>query len=560
MARIRQQHPQNYSTSGNISTEFENLIRYLNSAELGNNTVGELMSKLFDSDGIWDGPVEFRNDSAAGLQYRIGKYTLAEEGWVILATSAALRGADGRDIGEIGAPIFFNRVNTTATAAQVIFDYTFAATDELLVYLDGVLQREGTGNDYTKSSTGGSTSTGAVTMTPATALSTSNVVTIVTVRTTAITNYVRSDISIQSSHISANNQIGFVFDSSTVLHVYRNGILQTEGATNDYVTLPNINVVQFNAGQLSPPVAGSSVDTVSIITVENTANQDVAGLMLEQDFADPATGLISYAKLNVAANDIPQAKVNGLVTDLAATAKLTVSVTTPSAPSQGDLWMDTSSGSALPSLKFYDTSGTQWINTSPESSLPAFVIGDAYKIVRVNGTGTALEFNTQDLSSVIPITEKAAPNGVATLDSLGRMPFTQLPSVLSTQTLYLKPDLTALNAAVSVAGGSATTYSFVVSRFLLQKATVTSLGVRCTSGTASVTLTVDGVDNGAALAFDTVVPEYSQSYMTGSVSSVQIDASSSAGNSKSIGVNLTNLSSGSQLVNLEIFIAVSIVT
>ena len=549
MARIRQQHPQNYSTSGNISTEFENLIRYLNSAELGNNTVGELMGKLFDSDGIWDGPVEFRNDSSEGLQYRIGEHTLAEEGWVLLATSASLRGADGRDIGEIGAPIFFNRVDTTATLAQTLFDYTFAATDELLVYLDGVLQREGVGHDYTKSSTGGSISTGAVTMNAG--LTTSNVVTIVTVRTTAITNYVRSDISIQSSHISANNQIGFVFDSSTVLHVYRNGILQTEGATNDYVSLPNINVVQFNTGQLA---AGNSV---SIITVENTANQDVAGLMLEQDFADPATGLISYAKLNVAANDIPQAKVNGLVTDLAATAKLTVSVTTPSTPSQGDLWMDTSSGSALPSLKFYDTSGTQWINTSPESSLPAFVIGDAYKIVRVNGTGTALEFNTQDLSAVIPITEKAAPNGVATLDSLGRMPFAQLPSVLSTQTLYLKPDLTALSTAVS---GGAATFSFTVSRFLLQKATVTALGVRCTSGVAAATLTVDGVDNGVALAFDTSAPEYSQSYMTGSVSSVQIDASSSTGNSKSIGVNLTNLSSGAQLVNLEIFIAVSIVT
>ena len=40
MVRLRQQYPQNYGSSGNINTEFENLTRYLNSAELGDNTVG----------------------------------------------------------------------------------------------------------------------------------------------------------------------------------------------------------------------------------------------------------------------------------------------------------------------------------------------------------------------------------------------------------------------------------------------------------------------------------------------------------------------------------------
>ena len=51
MARIRQQYPQNYGSSGNINTEFETLIRYLNAAELGDNTVGELLGKIFDADG-----------------------------------------------------------------------------------------------------------------------------------------------------------------------------------------------------------------------------------------------------------------------------------------------------------------------------------------------------------------------------------------------------------------------------------------------------------------------------------------------------------------------------
>ena len=63
MARIRQQYPQNYGASGNINTEFESVIRYLNAAEFGNNTVGELFGKIFDENGNWDGPVEFKKRS-----------------------------------------------------------------------------------------------------------------------------------------------------------------------------------------------------------------------------------------------------------------------------------------------------------------------------------------------------------------------------------------------------------------------------------------------------------------------------------------------------------------
>ena len=51
MARLRQQHPQNYVNSGNIHTDFENLIRYINSAELGNKTIGELFGILFNEEG-----------------------------------------------------------------------------------------------------------------------------------------------------------------------------------------------------------------------------------------------------------------------------------------------------------------------------------------------------------------------------------------------------------------------------------------------------------------------------------------------------------------------------
>ena len=67
MARLRQQNPQNYVASGNINAEFENVIRYLNSAELGEKTLGELLKVLFTEDGVWQGPIEFRNDSSAGI-------------------------------------------------------------------------------------------------------------------------------------------------------------------------------------------------------------------------------------------------------------------------------------------------------------------------------------------------------------------------------------------------------------------------------------------------------------------------------------------------------------
>ena len=96
MARLRQQNPQNYVASGNINAEFENVIRYLNSAELGEKTLGELLETLFDENGVWKGPIELRNDSSAGIQYRVGTYTDQSRGWTTLATIASLRGTAGR--------------------------------------------------------------------------------------------------------------------------------------------------------------------------------------------------------------------------------------------------------------------------------------------------------------------------------------------------------------------------------------------------------------------------------------------------------------------------------
>ena len=68
MARLRQQHPQNYVNSGNIHTDFENVIRYLNTAELGDKTLSELMATLFNEEGVFDGPVQMRSIPSWSIQ------------------------------------------------------------------------------------------------------------------------------------------------------------------------------------------------------------------------------------------------------------------------------------------------------------------------------------------------------------------------------------------------------------------------------------------------------------------------------------------------------------
>jgi len=125
MARLRQQNPQNYGSSGNINAEFENVVRYLNAGELGDKTVGELLAILFDSTGTFAGPIELRNDSSEGLQYRVGTYADADTGWITLVSIAALKGADGTVVGEIGAPIFHTRQQFLTMLMSLLIAYSY---------------------------------------------------------------------------------------------------------------------------------------------------------------------------------------------------------------------------------------------------------------------------------------------------------------------------------------------------------------------------------------------------------------------------------------------------
>lgn len=514
MARLRQQNPQNYISSSNISSEFENVVRYINAAELGDKTIGELLDQIFDTNGEWDGPIEIRLDSSAGLQYRVGTYTGAEVGWQTITTVESLRGPAGRDVGDIGAPIIHARQDTTATAAQTVVSYAHDADDELIVFVDGVLKVPGGSNDYTSSDS-------ANTVTFTSAFSGGEIVTIYKIRATAITGFTRSDTVTTASQ----TVFPFVHDTTAVLQVYKNGILQRSGGSNDYVSNAETDTVTFTS-------AVPSGNTVSIITVENTTTNAVTGLMLEGTYTDTATGLIPYSALGLADGDVPQAKINGLVSHIANAAKITISSSAPVTPATGDLWLDTSLSPNI--LKFYD--GTQFLRTSPESGLPTFTTSDAGKVVSVNGTGTALVYADIDLTSVVPVTQKGAANGVATLDSSGRLPATQLPAAVTTFSIY------------DAQTGNVANGSFTIQRIFKERARIIGVSVICASGTADVQIQINGVSVGSTYAVSSAGTEVTLS------TPQEVDALST---SKRIGYVVTNEVS---LVDLEVTLALEILS
>ena len=191
MARLRQQFPSNYSSSTNINTELENIIRYVNAAELGEKTLSELLGQLFNSSGEWEGPVEFKYDSTDGLQYRVGTYTSATAGWITIAAASALKGADGSDLGTIGQSIFFDRSDQTATSGQTVFPYANASTDVIVVYKNGLLQAEAA---YTVSAANDTVTFGS-------GLTSGDKVTIYKIRTSSISNFSRTDYAITSTQV-----------------------------------------------------------------------------------------------------------------------------------------------------------------------------------------------------------------------------------------------------------------------------------------------------------------------------------------------------------------------
>ena len=103
MARLKVLYPGNHTSSGNIGADIENIVRYLNSSELGDNTVAELLKVLFDDTGTLIAPVELRNDNINGLEYRVGSLHRCGNRMEATSYCCRTRGTSGSDVGTIGA-------------------------------------------------------------------------------------------------------------------------------------------------------------------------------------------------------------------------------------------------------------------------------------------------------------------------------------------------------------------------------------------------------------------------------------------------------------------------
>lgn len=512
MPRLRQQFVQAYTSSGNINTEFENLIRYINAAELGNKTIGELLSTIFNDNGEFDGPIEMRLDSESGLQFRVGTYQDATAGWQSIADISDLRGPSGSNVGLIEGPFFYNRQDFVATSGQTVFAYNIDdATDDIIVYVNGLLQPSS--GAYTKDAL-------TNTVTFLSGLTLADKVTIYSVRVQQVTNYRRSDI------VSSAGQAVFSFphtEQETLL-VFRNGLVQVPGGSNDYTTNDLTDTITFTTTLTLGEI-------VTIMTVENSSLTNVGGLMLEDEYTDE-NGLIKYNKLAIANDEIPQSKVNGLATQLASKIRGFIGSSTPVGAVSGDFWQDTSTTPNR--LKFYD--GSQWLQTSPDSTLPSFVAADALKYVRVNASGTALEYGTIDFSSLVPKTYIGASNGVAGLDSTGKLPVDQLPQTYSANTVNY------YNAA------SVTNTTVFVYRPFRQKIRIDGISHKLAAGTCSIQLSIDGVAVGSVHAVNTTVANTP----LGTV--IEIDATTK---SRRIEIVITGASGAS---GLEVALSVTTVT
>lgn len=516
MARLKVLYPGNHSSSGNIGADIENIVRYLNSSELGDETLSELMRKLFDNEGILKAPVEIRNDAILGLQYRVGDYTEAEQGWQALATVAEIRGAAGSDVGTIGAPLFSAREDIVINSANAggtityptgttVFSYLHEATDAIVIYLNGALQATST---YTSSP-----ALNTVTLTTAT--SADDLVTIYKVQSSNDSGFKREDVAAGAS------QAVFPFVHSEVqkVLVYRNGVLQRDGGTNDYTQQPANSTITFTS-------ALTAGDDVSFIIVEDTSQVRVSGLMTEDKFTN-ANGFIPYSKIAVQDAEIPRAKVEGVTELLANRGRVYVSASEPASANAGDFWVDTASSPNV--LKFYN--GTGWLLTSPDTGIPAFGTTNALQFLRINSTGGGLEFANVDFTAVVPKTYIGAADGVAGLDSTGRLPIAQLPDTFATRSFFFQQS------------GSITNGAYTITRAFKQNVRIDAVAAKSTSGTANIQMKINGINAGDVIPVSSVLTEQNLS------ASIAIDATTT---SREIAFEVTSASS---LTDVEVTLA-----
>lgn len=461
MARLRQQHPSNYRSSGTISDEFEQIVRYLNSAERGNKTLGELIAQLFDDAGNFAGPVAFRLDAVNGFQVRIGTYADPQAGWQTLAGIADLRGPSGIDVGLIEGPLFFNRreyvvSNAPMGTTQLPYDFS-PISSTVVIYRNGLLLQE---NTYVPD-----VPNNQVFFTDP--LLNNDRVTIYSVRADQSSGYRREDMR------ATQNQAVFPLpnEESQRFLIFRDGVLQRDGAAYDYVLSPAADTLTF----MSPLDDG---DMVTALRVEDTALTRVAGLLMEEDWV--VNGYIPWSKLSVPNGAIGAEKVFGLGNVVSDAALISIGPTAPTGPNSRKLWIDTTEVPNV--LRFFD--GVQWLRASAITALPEFTTANANQIVKLNGTGTALVYADPDYSTLILKEKMGVADGVATLDTNGKVPVGQLPAVSKGVFWH--------RIAGAVANGS-----FLIQRVFNMRVRIEAMTYRVGTGQCDVSLQINGTTQGA---------------------------------------------------------------
>jgi hypothetical protein len=489
MAGIRQTAAFEYASSDKVQTEFENVIRYLQQAEVGSKTLGEIIEGLTDDNGNLNADISFRVDSAAGLQFKAG-----ETGdWTTIAPLSDIRGEAGQNVGDIGAPIFNGRqdyvigttIDPTTSVAYpdntTTLQYAHTADDTLVVFRNGLLQRDP--EDYSTNAT-----TGTVTFVdPLTVAGntggTAETVTVYKIRATAITSFQRVDYVVAGQEFT----FAFTMDDTTEIQVYFNGVLLREGGSNDYIRDNNFDTVTLNLDPNTGNSPTTTGDVISIITVENTANQVVAGLMLEQAFTNQQTGKILFDKLELADGAIAQAKVANLTTDLAGKAGLsdtTAGGTLLSAGPVNTFYLEDVSGS--PRLRF-KVSETQNVDINPAIDIPSPSSANSGKFIRVSAAGAyELSALTDVLSGYITIAQKDAANGVPSLDSNLLINIDRIPSFSVLQ----KYPLLIMDEAIS---NPAASTSYRIKRISGARVRLKQIWAYVDQGTLDLDILVGGV-------------------------------------------------------------------
>ena len=472
MARLRQLFPFNYGNPSNTSSEFENLIRYLNSAEFGNKTLTELLEVLFNRNGELDAPVEMRLDPLDGFQYRLGSYErmcvpMPATAWRTIATPEELRGAPGVSCGSIVQPMFSTRVDVVNAAGQVFIELPIDDTVNVLAYRNGLLMSEGPTADYTVEVGSTATATGIRLTTP---LTVNDRVSCFLALGDAGAQFRRQDtlVTIPGTTLS------FVFSPNEKLMVYKNGVLLTEGGSADYLATVSTNTIVFH----QPLVVN---DRVTVMVVEDTTKSSLVGLMLANDYTNPQTGMILGRLVEFQDKAIPQVKVDGLPEAIALMPSFTESLTEPAPPTTFWLRPIASIGGMMSSeLMFWD--GIRYLSTTGSFGVPPFVQADALRFLQVDPTGSFLRWSAPDLSAYLLRTQIGAANGVAALDSNGRIPLSQMPSPGARYCQFIQFVKPVVANDV-----------FVVHREYLNKSQVIGVTARLGAGTGSIQMKVQGI-------------------------------------------------------------------